>query len=334
MNKLIPHLMTAVALLTMSLASQANNSTDKLNPLPPLTSLMGKAVVQDKSKLTHLVFIDVWRSYEGKGDEEMINALPHQFLKQSQKIWIQPDINVTKAQLVEFQQYFSQVTPLVVDKKFVLMRAFNIWQSPYHVLLKGNKEIFSGDASALSAFVSKKYTGLDTEKVSMDSNPIDQPMQKIKDNTLSTDLPLTTKVTKPKKPLIGDMAPKFTAKTLTGVKVSLSDELAKLTNQKPLNLIFLDALCPMPHFPDCEDKIAQLNKRIKADSSQQWLGVVNSYYVNEEYAQGFVSKFALTLPVIFDHNNKIYRAYDVYASPYQIKINHQGIIESRSDSMN
>jgi len=73
---------------------------------------------------------------------------------------------------------------------------------------------------------------------------------------------------------------------------------------------------------------------IKADESRQWLGVVNSYYVNEEFAQQFAERFALTLPLLFDQENTIYRAYDVYASPYLIKINHQGIIESRSDILN
>jgi len=330
MNKMITSIITAMTLLTMSSVLQAKATSDNKSPLSHLISLSGKTIAQDKSKLTHLVFIDVWRSYEGKGDEEMLSALSPQFLTQSQKIWIQPDINVTKAQLIEFQQYFSQITPLVVDKQYALMRAFKIWQSPYHVILEGNKKIFSGDASALSAFVAKRYAGLDTHKTSI---TVKSTKQTTKDNASSSVQPLVSKVAKPKKPLVGDMAPKFTAKTLEGAKVSLSNAITKLTNKKTFNLVFLDALCPMPHFPDCEDKITQLNKRIKEDSSQQWLAVVNSYYVNEEYAQNFVKKFALTLPVVFDQDNTIYRAFDVYASPYQIKINHLGIIESRGDSM-
>jgi len=335
MNKMITSIITAMTLLTMSSVLQAKATSDNKNPLPHLISLSGKAIAQDKSKLTHLVFIDVWRSYEGKGDEQMLSELPPQFLTQSQRIWIQPDINVTKAQLIEFQKYFSQVTPLVVDKQYALMREFKIWQSPYHVILEGNKKIFSGDASALSAFVAKRYAGLDTSNTTKQSKQAEHKEQdkKNKVNTSTSMKSLISKVAKPKKPLVGDMAPKFTAKTLEGAKVSLSNAITKLTSKKTLNLVFLDALCPMPHFPDCEDKITQLNQRIKEDSSQQWLAVVNSYYVNEEYAQNFVKKFALTLPVIFDHDNTIYRAFDVYASPYQIKINHLGIIESRGDSM-
>ena len=130
------------------------------------------------------------------------------------------------------------------------------------------------------------------------------------------------------------MAPKFSATTLTGKKVTLASALVKLADKRPLSLVFLDALCPMPQFPGCEAKISQLNELVKADSSRQWLAVVNSYYVNEDYAKDFVKKFDLKLPVLFDQENTIYRAYDVYASPYQIKVNSQGVIESRGDLLN
>jgi len=61
--------------------------------------------------------------------------------------------------------------------------------------------------------------------------------------------------------------------------------------------------------------------------------VINSYYVNEDYVKGFIDKSALTMPILFDQNNTIYRAYDVYASPYVIKVNRQGKIVSRSDQI-
>lgn len=89
----------------------------------------------------------------------------------------------------------------------------------------------------------------------------------------------------------------------------------------------------MPQFPGCEQKIAQLNKLIKEDNPQQWLGVMNSYYVNEDYVNGFIANYGLTLPILFDKNNTIYRAYDVYASPYFVKVNQQGKIISRSDQI-
>ena len=90
----------------------------------------------------------------------------------------------------------------------------------------------------------------------------------------------------------------------------------------------------MPHFPNCEAKLGQLNELINTNDSRQWLGVVSSYYVNEEYAQQFAEKFSLKLPLLFDHDNSIFKSYQVYASPYHIKVNRQGVIESRSDLLN
>ena len=341
MKKIIIRISAIIALLLVSSLSLANGSSGNKVLLNSLQTFNGKPIIQNKSKLTHLVFIDVWRSYEGKGDEKMIAALPDDFLSQSQQIWIQPEINVTKAQLAEFQQYFAEVKPLVMDKKFALMRGFSVWQSPFHVLIEKNKTIFSGDAAALSAFINKKYNLANVEEKLDTVKPTDIVNNSgdihLAENSLVTNITNITditKATKPHKPLVGDIAPKFSAKTLTGKNITLESALSGLTDNKPLNLVFLDALCPMPHFPGCEEKIALLNQLIKADSSRQWLAVVNSYYVNEDFAKDFVKKFALKLPILFDNDNTIYRGYDVYASPYQIKVNRQGFIESRSALLN
>jgi len=326
-KKQIKNVLTIFALSVASYSSISNANSINNELISNLQTFTEQSIYVDKKKLTHLVFIDLWRSYEGKGDEAMIAALPDEFLAKSQQIWIQPEINVTKSQLVEFQQYFSKVKPLVVDKQFALMRALNVWQSPFHVLIQGNKKVFSGDAEALSDFIAKRYSVAVTKV---------QPIIKSKEDEiqLKNVIQKSKKVAKTHKPLAGGSAPKFSAKTLTGSKVTLAGALTRLTDKKPLNLIFLDSLCPMPQFPDCEAKIAKLNKLVKADSSRQWLAVVNSYYVNEEFVQDFVKKFSLDIPVLFDHDNTIYRAYDVYASPYQVKVNRQGLIESRSALLN
>ena len=320
MKNIIINLITVIAILAASTPSVVNAFTSDAKRVSNLQTFTGQEISQDKTKLTHLVFIDVWRSYEGKGEEKMIASLPDVFLKQSQQIWIQPEINVTKAHLTEFQQYFSDVKPLVMDKKFTLMRAFNVWQSPFHILLQGEKEIFSGDGAALSAFIAKKYAVVISPEITV----VEKPNETV-NNMENTDV-----VPKLNRPLVGDLAPDFSENTLMGKEVTLTAILAKLANNKPLNLIFLDALCPMPHFPGCEAKIAQLNTLVEADSSRQWLAVVNSYYANEDYVKDFVKKFDLKLPVLFDQHNNIYRSYDIYASPYQIKVNRQGLIESRS----
>jgi len=302
------------------------------NLLANLHSFNGQAITLDNTKITHLVFIDVWRAYGGQGDDKVVAALPATFLKQSQQIWIQPEINVTKAQLTEFQQYLAHITPLVLDSKFSLMRSLNIWSSPFHVLIQGNKRLFSGDAAALTSFVDNRFgspekqfkqTSLAKQK-STETSPEKAP-ENISDKNKIAE--------KPHKPLTGDNAPTFSVRSLKGEQVTLTSALKALSDNQSLNLVFLDALCPMPQFPECEQKIAKLNKLIKEEPSKQWLAVINSYYVNEDYVKGFIDKSALTMPILFDQNNTIYRAYDVYASPYVIKVNRQGKIVSRSDQI-
>lgn len=332
-----------LVLALLSSKSIAQPVDDKL--LANLKTFSGETIVVDKTKITHLVFIDLWRSYEGKGDEKIIASLPMTFLQQSQQLWLQPEVNVTKAQLAEFQQYFPKVTPLIFDQQFSLMRALQVWQSPFHVLVKDNKKVFSGDSKALLNFISNKYStsinsniisnttssdSVNTEKMGADIIAKEQVIPEV----LLKEGNKSIKPKKPNKPIVGDKAPQFSARTLAGKKVTLAGALVKLNNRKPLNLVFIDALCPMPHFPDCEAKLTHVNTLMKADNTRQWLGVVNSYYVNEEFAQQFADKFSLELPLIFDQDNTIYRAYDVYASPYQIKVNQQGVIESRSEILN
>ena len=135
------------------------------------------------------------------------------------------------------------------------------------------------------------------------------------------------------KPRAGTNAPVFALQTLTGKRLSLSTALAGLTNDQPLSLVFIDTLCPMPQFPGCEQKLAQLSRLVLNDPERHWLGVVNSYYVSENTARQFAKKFALKLPLVFDHDNRIFKAYDVYATPYQIDISRDGLIESRSDRL-
>jgi peroxiredoxin len=295
-----------------------------------LATFNGQPVVLDNNKLTHLIFIDIWRSYEGKGDEKLIATLPKQFLHQSQQVWLQPEVNVTKAHLTEFQQHFPSVTPLILDQQFLIMRALNVWQSPYHVLMQGNEKLFSGDDTQLLLYLSKRYDDVIKNHKDINKKTLSIATETTANNATNSTVKMVKPIP-PKKPIIGDKAPSFSGITLTGKKVTLADALVKLTEKMPLNLVFLDALCPMPHFPGCEEKLTQLNKLVAADNKRQWLGVVNSYYVNEEYAQGFADTFNLKIPLLFDQDNTIYRAYDVYASPYLIQINQLGFIESRGD---
>ncbi len=323
-------IITIIQLLAYSQTVKANEAMLDDNILAGLSNFNGQAITLDNTKITHLVFIDVWRAYAGQGDDKIVAALPTGFLKQSQQIWIQPEINVTKAQLTEFQQYLGHITPIVLDTNFSLMRSLNIWSSPFHVLIQDNKRLFSGDATALTTFVGNRF-GSPEDKFKLASLTKQTSTEISPKKTPKNDKGKNKIAEKPHKPLMGDNAPTFSVQNLKGEQVTLSSSLNALSDKQALNLVFLDALCPMPQFPECEQKIAQLNKLVKEDTSKQWLAVINSYYVNEDYVKGFIDKFALELPILFDHNNTIYRAYDVYASPYLIKVNRQGKIVSRSD---
>ena len=138
------------------------------------------------------------------------------------------------------------------------------------------------------------------------------------------------KLVRPRK---GDNAPQFELITLTGKPFSLPASLAGLTNEQSLSIIFIDALCPMPQFPDCEQKLEQLNRLVTKQPQRQWLGIVNSYYISEALVEQFAQKFALKFPLIFDNDNRIFKAYDVYATPYQIDISQNGEIKSRGDKL-
>jgi len=150
-------IITIIQLLAYSQPAKANEGLVDNSFLSGLRSFNGQAITLDNTKITHLVFIDVWRAYSWQGDDKIVAALPAIFLKQSQQIWIQPEINVTKAQLTEFQQALTHITPLVLDTRFNLMRSLNIWSSPFHVLIQGNKRLFSGDAAALTSFVKNRF---------------------------------------------------------------------------------------------------------------------------------------------------------------------------------
>lgn len=296
-----------------------------------LQTFNGEPLIFKKDKLTHLIFQEIWSSYEGQGEEARVASLPNVFTDNSQQIWVQPGINVTEAQLTEYQGYFPQVAPLVLDRGFSLMRSLGGWDLPLHVILKDGEKVFSGNGDELSALSKEHFSSSVTMKdwLRSDLNADLSAGEKDIANTGNNKLAKFTISEAAKsyyhKPEKGDRAPLFTAKTMTGNMVSLMGA----TYKKPLSLIFVDSLCPMPHFPGCEAKLEALNELVAADTSREWIGIVSSYYVNEEVAQQFRDKFQLKMPLIFDTDNQIYQSYGVHASPYQVDINRAGMIYSR-----
>jgi len=303
-----------------------------------LKTFDGQSVELQNSKLTHLVFQEIWSSYEGLGEEGRIAELPKVFLANSQQVWVQPGINVTQAQLIEYQGYFPQVKPLVLDRGYHLMRSMGGWDLPLHVILKDGKKVFSGNSEELTAY-SKQYfstQAVASQWLKTDADTLAMNVQSALDVEGVDSIKTMASISLPdasskqySKPGVGDKAPLFTAKTMTGKTVSLMG----LSYNKPLSLVFLDSLCPMPHFPECEIKIEQLGDLVARDYSRVWLGVVSSFYVNKEVVQQFRDKFELTLPLVFDIDNKIFQSYGVHASPYQIDISHDGSIRSRGNEI-
>ena len=220
---------------------------------------------------------------------------------------------------------------MFTKRGFSLMRSLGGWDLPLHVILKDGKKVFSGSGDALTELSKEHFSSAAVMKNWLDSSlraDLSVPEKSIiKENKQKVVKFTIAKAGKArfKKPEKGDQAPLFTAKTLAGNTVSLIG----LSYSKPVSLVFVDSLCPMPHFPGCEAKLEALNELVAADTSREWIGIVSSYYVNEEIAQQFRDKFQLKMPLIFDTDNQIYQSYGVHSSPYQIDINREGAIRSR-----
>jgi peroxiredoxin len=279
-----------------------------------------------------LIFQEIWSSYEGQGEEARVAALPKTFIDISQQVWVQPGINVTEAQLSEYQGYFPQMKPLVLDHGYRLMRSLGNWDLPLHVIIKDGKKVFSGSGEQLSAFALANFS---TESAMKQWLQVGGEVLSLEPGARAvTPKPVSFSINEASKlyyhkPIKGDKAPTFISKNMEGNPVNLAD----IYDNNDVSLVFLDSLCPMPHFIGCEVQLEQLNELIESDGSREWLGVVSSFYVNEDVVKQFRDKFKLKLPLIFDTDNQIFQSYGVHASPYQIDIDREGHIRSRGSEL-
>lgn len=108
----------------------------------------------------HIIFIDIWSVYGSNEPVESIENLPASYSSSVEYVWVQSGFNVLKSQLVEFQKAYPIATPLVLDDNFSLIRAYNLWQSPSHVVLENGEVLFSGDTSALLSYVEEGRANL------------------------------------------------------------------------------------------------------------------------------------------------------------------------------
>ncbi|CAA0103259.1 Uncharacterised protein [BD1-7 clade bacterium] len=330
------HQIFAIAILIFGICNPAHTD-DAVNVSPsPLTTLAtfdGQPIRIPNNTLTHLIFQSIWDSYEGLGEEARVADLPDAFKAASQQVWVQLGINVTDEQLAAYQRSFPQMNPLMLDRGFQLMRSLGGWDMPWHVILNDDVVLFSGTGASLSALANEYLSSplaltnwvktlnqpvLQTEVNDSKTPPV------VFSNPAATPRIPASHYTKPKS---GDKAPALTAKTMTGNTINLRQR----SRQKPLSIVFIDALCPMPHFPNCEKKLEQLNQAVANSTDREWIGIVSSYYIDESIARQFKQEFRFKLPLIFDQGNRIYQTFGVHASPYQIDIDRSGFIQQRGD---
>ncbi|MDO6525946.1 redoxin domain-containing protein [Motilimonas sp. 1_MG-2023] len=129
------------------------------------------------------------------------------------------------------------------------------------------------------------------------------------------------------RPDVGDKSHNFSATSLTGQSISLQQYKGEA-----VNLVFLDSLCPMPHFPGCEEKIAKLNKQVAAKPQANWVGFISSFYVDQGITEAFRDKYHIKIPLVFDLDNKEFQQYQVFATPYLIRLDNEHKIVERGDA--
>ncbi len=130
------------------------------------------------------------------------------------------------------------------------------------------------------------------------------------------------------KPMPGDAAPIFSATSLSGKTVALDQYRGQ-----PVSLVFLDSLCPMPHWPDCESELSKVQKLSAKDKKNQWVGIVKGFYIDESWVKSFAERWQLKFPMVWDQNNEIFSQYKVFGNPYQIWVNKEGKVVSRNDTI-
>lgn len=283
------------------------------SPDLPSTDSSGEPLLLQADKALHLVFTDIWAVYEGRDDAHLNDRLPLSFINSSQRVWVQPNMNVTNAHLRQFVRDYPQMKPLILDDDFSLMRSHQVWSSPYHLVYQAGELAFRGDEAALLAWLSGKPQPAGETTAAAEE---DITVAAVVHNAAA-------------RPEVGDRAPLFSAADTQGQQQRLTDWL----QNGPLHLVFLDALCPMPHFPHCEPFIEQLNQQVKEQPQRQWLAVVNSYYVTAEMVADFRQRYQLQMPLVFDEDRSIFNNYQVFATPYRVQLDAGGQITYRGESL-
>ncbi|MEI4549231.1 peroxiredoxin family protein [Pseudoalteromonas spongiae] len=261
----------------------------------------------------HTVFMDIWSHYDG-ANSVFINWLNQQSYSVSYK---QQDLNVTPSQIAEFKSYYPQFASIEIDKGFKLMRQYGVWQTPFHIIEQNGTILFKGDDAALLAYLKlnqhisqAQFAHYKSKLLKKASSPHFKKQPPV--NHIA----------------VGEQFSDFVRESLSGQTVSLGNTIKMLKPSNMLELVFLDSLCPMPHFPNCEASLKQLaDNQLK--QGKLYLAVISGYYVNEAHVRSFIETHQLQMPVIWDSENVIFKRYGVSQTPYKIVIDHRGTILKR-----
>ena len=59
--------------------------------------------------------------------------------------------------------------------------------------------------------------------------------------------------------------------------------------------------------------------------------MVKGYYVDESHVTGYLQKFSIKVPTIWDTDNQIFADYQVFSNPYAVVVNAAGQIDFRQN---
>lgn len=112
------------------------------------SGLSSKTFVIPDTGWVHLVFFDIWSN-----PEEPLKDLPSSLGENVVRVGVQPHMNVTHQQLSKYEASLPESLPLLLDTHFTLMREYDVWELPVHILLYNGEKKFSGDYPEMLEFI-------------------------------------------------------------------------------------------------------------------------------------------------------------------------------------
>lgn len=116
---------------------------------------------------------------------------------------------------------------------------------------------------------------------------------------------------------IGEKAPDFELKTLTGESVKLSD-----FKGKKVMVNFWATWCP-----PCKAEMPEMEKFYKQPNNDVVILAVNIDPQND--VKGFANKNGITFPILLDVNNDVNTMYGILSIPTTYFINSKGLIQNK-----